>query len=75
MNGTMEQKEFLELRLYGNNGKNGARCIVPIRTITGIVEDKDGTFIETGTDGKGKETGVFVSDSYESVRARLKNLG
>lgn len=73
MNGTMEQKEFLELRLYGNNGKNGARCIVPIRTITGIVEEQGGTFIETGVDGKGKETGVFVSDSYESVRAQLKN--
>lgn len=70
----MEQKEFLELRLYGNNGKNGARCIVPIRTITGIVEDKDGTFIETGTDGKGKETGVFAVDKYETVRDKIQNL-
>ena len=45
---------FLEVRLWETNGKIGNRCMVPVRTITGIVEDKDGTFIETGTDGKGE---------------------
>lgn len=65
---------FLEVRIWEANGKIGNRCMVPVQTITGIVEDKDGTFIETGTDGKGKETGVFAVDKYETVREKIQKL-
>ena len=65
---------FLEVRIWEAGGKIGKRCMVPVRTITGILEDKDGTFIETGTDGKGKETGVVAVDKYETVRDKIQNL-
>lgn len=59
--------EFIELTVY----ESGDKVLLPVRLITGVVEDKDGTFIETGIDGKGKETGVFVTESYESVKQKL----
>ena len=65
---------FLEVRLWETNGKIGNRCMVTVRKITGIVEDKDGTFIEKGTDGEGKETGGFAVEKYETVREKLQKL-
>ncbi len=59
--------EFIELTVFDS----GDKVLLPVRLITGVVEDEDGTFIETGIDGKGKETGVFVTESYESVRQKL----
>ena len=59
--------EFIELTVY----ESGDKVLLPVRLITGVVEDEDGTFIETGIDGKGKETGVFVTESYESVKEKL----
>ena len=53
-------KGFIETTVYAGR----ERVLIPVRIITGIVEDKDGTFIETGLDGKGKLAGVFVTESY-----------
>lgn len=62
-------KGFIEMTVYAGR----ERVLIPVGIITGIVEDKDGTFIETGLDGKGKETGVFVTESYEEVRQKIQN--
>lgn len=62
-------KGFIEMTVYAGR----ERVLLPVRIITGIVEDKDGTFIETGLDGKGKETGVFVTESYEEVKQKIQN--
>lgn len=62
-----EMTEFIELTVF----ESGDKVLLPVRLITGVVEDEDGTFIETGMDGKGKETGVFVTESYESVKEKL----
>ena len=65
---------FLEVRLMEPSGKIGGKCLVPIRLITAICEDENGTFIETGLDGKGKETGMFAVDRYETVKQKIQNL-
>ena len=62
-------KGFIETTVYAGR----ERVLIPVRIITGIVEDKDGTFIETGLDGKGKLAGVFVTESYEEVRQKIQN--
>ena len=46
-------KGFLELTMW-SNGKARERCMVPVRIVTGVVEDKDGTFVETGLDKRAK---------------------
>lgn len=53
-------KGFIELTVHAS----GDKILCPIRIITGVVEDTDGTFIETGYDGKNKSTGIFVAESY-----------
>ena len=65
-------KGFLELTMW-SNGKARERCMVPVKIITGVVEDKDGTFVETGLDEKGKGTGIFAAESYEEVKQKIKN--
>lgn len=65
-------KGFLELTMW-DGGKGAERCMVPVRLITGIVEDKDGTFVETGLDVKGKGTGIFAAESYDEVKQKIKN--
>ena len=39
--------EFIELTVF----ESGDKVLLPVRLITGVVEDEDGTFIETGIDG------------------------
>ena len=38
--------EFIELTVF----ESGDKVLLPVRLITGVVEDEDGTFIETGID-------------------------
>lgn len=65
-------KGFLELTMW-YKGKACEKCMIPIRLITAIVEDKDGTFVETGRDEKGEGTGVFVAESYDEVKQKIIN--
>ena len=58
-------KGFIETTVYAGR----ERVLIPVRIITGIVEDKDGT----GLDGKGKLAGVFVTESYEEVKQKIQN--
>lgn len=66
--GNEKMKGFIETTVYAGR----ERVLIPVRIITGIVEDKDGTFIETGLDGKGKLAGVFVTESYEEVKQKIQ---
>lgn len=59
-------KGFIEVTLSG-----GEKALCPVRLISGVVEDNDGVFIETGTDNKGKSTGMFVAESYENIKQKL----
>lgn len=59
-------KGFIEVTLSG-----GEKVLCPVRLISGVVKDDDGVFIETGTDGKGKSTGMFVAESYEHIKQKL----
>lgn len=65
-------KEFLELTRW-NSGKARGKCMLRVRFITAIVEDKDGTFVEMGLDEKGEGTGIFAAESYEEVKQKIKN--
>ena len=67
-----KMKGFLELTMW-DKGKAREKCMVPVRLITAIVEDKDGTFVETGRDEKGEGTGIFAADSYEEVKQKIIN--
>lgn len=62
-------KGFIETTVYASK----ERVAIPVRIITGIVEDKDGTFIETGCDGKGKLAGIFVTEGYEEIKQKIQN--
>lgn len=62
-------KGFIELTVHAS----GDKILCPIRIITGVVEDTDGTFIETGYDGKNKSTGIFVAESYAEVKEKIQN--
>ena len=62
-------KGFIELTAYGS----GDKVLCPLRIITGVVEDTDGTFIETGLDSKGKLTGIFAVEKYEEVKQKIQN--
>ena len=63
---------FLELTMW-SRGKAREKCMIPVRLITAIVEDMDGTFVETGRDEKGEGTGIFAAESYEEVKQKIKN--
>ena len=39
--------------------------------ITAVVDTGDGVFIETGFDGRGKSTGICVTESYEVIKQKL----
>lgn len=65
-NEVTEMKGFIEVTLSG-----GEKVLCPVRLISGVVKDDDGVFIETGTDGKGKSTGMFVAESYENIKQKL----
>lgn len=65
-------KDFLELTMW-NGGKVRKKCMVRVRFISAIVEDKDGTFVETGRDEEGESTGIFAAESYEEVKQKIKN--
>lgn len=62
-------KGFIELTVQAN----GDKVLCPIRIITGVVEDTDGTFIETGFDSKGKATGIFAAEKYEEIKQKIQN--
>ena len=67
-----KMKDFLELTMW-NGGKVRKKCMVRVRFISAIVEDKDGTFVETGRDEEGEGTGIFAAESYEEVKQKIKN--
>ena len=63
-------KGFIELTAYGS----GDKILCPVRIITGVCEDNGGTFVETGLDGKGKETGIFVKKFLDRIKDQTKNF-
>ena len=67
-----KMKDFLELTMW-NGGKVRKKCMVRVRFISAIVEDKDGTFVETGRDEEGEGTGIFAAESYDEVKQKIKN--
>lgn len=50
----------------------GMKVLVPISKIMGIVYDSDGVFIEMGTDNGGTSSGIFVTESYDEIKNKLK---
>ncbi len=62
-------KNFIEVTNYDG----GMTVLVPIGKITGIVCDGDGSvFIEMGTDKNDTSSGVLVIESYDEIKAKLK---
>lgn len=62
-------KNFIEVTDY--DGK--MNVLVPIAKITGIVCDGDGSvFIEMGTDKNDTSSGILVTESYDEIKAKLK---
>lgn len=61
-------KGFIEVTLHG-----GEKVLCPVGIITAIMEDDDGTFIETGKGGKDKFTGMFVAESYDEVKQKISD--
>lgn len=61
-------KGFIEVTL-----NYGEKVLCPVRIITAVLQDYDGTFIETGKDGKDKHTGMFVAESYDEVKQKIMN--
>ena len=62
-------KNFIEVTSYDD----GMKVLVPIGKITGIVRDGDGSvFIEMGTNRDDTSSGIFITESYEEVKRKLK---
>lgn len=62
-------KNFIEVM----DINSGMKVLVPIGRITGIVCDGDGSvFIEMGTDDNEISSGVLVAESYDEIKAKLK---
>lgn len=52
---------------------SGMKVLIPIGRITGIVCDGDGSvFIEMGTDDNDISSGVLVAESYDEIKAKLR---
>lgn len=45
--------------------------LCPVDKITAVVDTGDGVFIETGFDGRGKSTGICVTESYDTIKLKL----
>lgn len=45
--------------------------LCPVGKITAVIDMDDGVFIETGFDGRGKSTGICVTESYENIKQKL----
>ena len=65
----MAMKNFIEVTDFDG----GMNVLVPIGKITGIVCDGDGSvFIEMGTDKNDTSSGILVTESYDEIKAKLK---
>ncbi len=61
-------KGFIEVTDYDR----GLKVLCPVRKITGIVCDGDGSvFIEMGTDGKGESSGIMVCESFGEIKEKI----
>ena len=64
----MTLKNFIEV-----TDVDGAKVLVPVNKILGIVFDKDGSlFIEMATENGTVSSGVFVIESYDEIKNKLK---
>lgn len=63
-------KKFIEV----TDEENGLQVLCPIDKITSIVCDGDGSvFIELGVDGKGVSSGILICESYDEIKAKIKD--
>lgn len=60
--------KFIEVTDYDRDVK----YLVSVDKITTVACDKKGTvFIETGTDGDGESSGVFVAESFDEIKRKI----
>lgn len=50
---------------------DGFKVLYPIEKITAIVDEANGTFIETGYDRKGASTGIYAVETFDEIKAQL----
>ena len=63
-------KDFIEVTDYDG----GMKVLLPVSKITAIVCANSGNvFVEMGVDNKGKSSGLLVTESYDGIKAKMKN--
>lgn len=61
--------KFIEVTDYDSEVK----YLLSVDKITTVACDKKGTvFIETGTDEDGESSGVFVAETFDEIKEKLK---
>lgn len=58
--------KFIEVTEIG-----GSKVLVCIGKILSVLEEKHGTFIETGANDKGVSMGIMVRDSYAEIKQKI----
>lgn len=60
---------FIEVTEIG-----GCNVLVRIGKILSVLQGYDGTFIETGVDGKGVSIGILVRESYAEIKQKISEV-
>lgn len=60
---------FIEIQSLAD----GSVILLPIGKIRAVLECDYGAFIETDIDGKGRPTGIPVSESYIEIKQKIFN--
>lgn len=58
--------KFIEVTELG-----GSKVLLCIDKILSVLQEKNGTFIETGANDKGVSIGVMVRDSYAEIKQKI----
>lgn len=64
--GKKNMTKFIEVTEIG-----GSKVLLCIGKILSVLQEKDGTFIETGANDKGVSIGVMVRESYAEIKQKL----
>ena len=59
-------KGFIEVTEIGGN-----KILVCVEKILSVLQEKNGTFIETGANDKGVSIGIMVRESYADIKQQI----
>lgn len=62
----MYKERFIEVTEIG-----GSKVLVRTEKILSVLQEKNGTFIETGVNDKGVSTGIMVCENYAEIKNKI----